>query len=455
ALLAVAPVQNGAVPMPGPLKHAGTYDAVTGTLVPGGSPGSDPFVVRYSNTASPVMFVPTIGPTGTVPGGTVSDTGFIPGDFGPPIDTQPGYDEILVDAFRFAYCDLDPAAGTTSWELEFRTRLGPCEAPTGAPTYTIQLTGLPANGCWTVEVDLSGGAEFCLESEGGDRTFDGDPSLDNFGWSVRYTGSGTAPAGVVLAGDPSTTDGTSYSNPNTTGAANPPAPPSVLGAATFFNPFTSGCTEGTRLLGRGSWTPDGFRIDPPVLVGPGTCVDGAYVNAVGLCGTATFPFSGLYLELDGPTSCDPTVAGDLCNSSMCPTSPNSTGRSGVVRLTGSRNPADDDVTLHGRDLPPGQFGIFLHGVGLTATPIVVGTGFLCIDGPGRIDEPAQILQISATGEVELSTASGLLDLAALPIGSAPFTYAATAGTFSYFTFWHRDLSTPAFNFATTCQLFWQ
>ncbi|MEO0662735.1 MAG: hypothetical protein AAFZ87_14455 [Planctomycetota bacterium] len=455
ALLALAPVQNGALPLPAPLRHAGTYDVATNTLTPGGSLASNAFVVRYSNTASPTVYVPTVGPTGSIAGGVLSDTGRIGGDFGPPTDSPPGYDSNRIDAFRFAYCDLDPTPGAAGLELAFFDRLAPCGSPESGAVRTIELTGLPTGGCWTVEVELRGSETFCLAADGGDLEFDGDLALDSFGWSVRYTGSGTSAAGVVLAGDPSATDGFAYSNPNTPGAANPPAPPSQLGVATFFNPFGSGCTDGARLLGSGNRTPDGFRVDPPGFTGPATCVDGAYVNSTGSCGAAEFPFSGLYLELDARWPCGPACGCTFCGYVPCVSTFNSTGRIGSVGLEGSNVAADDDFTLRGASLPPGQFGIFLHGTQFLSAPIQLGDQFLCIEQSGRFDGPGQILQVNPAGEVELSTSTGLLDLDALPIAAAPFSVAASVGTTSYFGFWHRDATALGFAFTRPCSVLWQ
>ena len=105
-----------------------------------------------------------------------------------------------VNCLNIGYCDLG-ASMTGGWELTFYEDYTPCTLPP-APIATRTFTGLPANGCWNLNIDLSGGQEF---------DFPGGLSGDNprtFGWGFRYMGS-SGPltlAGFIVAGDPLNTD---------------------------------------------------------------------------------------------------------------------------------------------------------------------------------------------------------------------------------------------------------
>lgn len=124
----------------------------------------------------------------------------------------------------------------------------------------------------------------------------------------------------------------------------------------------------------------------------------------------------------------------------CSPVPNSTGAAGRISAAGSATAAANDFTLFARDLPPGQFGIFLAAFATDAMP--VGGGVLCLGGPiGRFNLPGQILQADGLGRFQLD-----VDLGLVPTPSAFVQLGA--GDTAYFQVWHRDglPTAPSSNF---------
>ncbi len=138
---------------------------------------------------------------------SVWDNGRVPFGGG-PFDVG----DSLVDAVTFAHVTFAPV-GTVDVRLEFFDELGgdclgltppgpPAPTPTGSVVLNaangVTLPGDPtgAGTPWFLTIDLSGGGEFCLRSEG-----DGTPNsgADSFTWSFRH---GNSTAGVPGAGGP-------------------------------------------------------------------------------------------------------------------------------------------------------------------------------------------------------------------------------------------------------------
>ncbi|MEL6431089.1 MAG: hypothetical protein AAFR54_18045, partial [Planctomycetota bacterium] len=414
------------------------------------------------------------------------DSGIIPGSTNTLVTG--GRDDNFVTSFDFAYCEFDPSLATTSFEIDFHESVVPCTTLVGAvPTASFVVDQLPASGqCWVVNVDLTGGGEFCIGGDGGDGVYDADDTLDSFGFAIRYTGGGINPAtgtsgfGPILGADPAATDSV-YSNPNgppLIGAGgtplNPPAPPSVEGTGTYYNPL-SGCTSAFTPTGVAKETGSGLRNQDVWFIEDlaGSGANSAcfyflgYFNLAGACGagqgqplTGNNPFSAFYMEMNGTDSCQTSDV--ISSPTACAPTPNTSGVPGVCEVSGDAIATNNDVVLRARELPTsptGVFGIFLHGLSdISATPVSVGQGVLCIGGTGRFQAMNQIQQAGPNGIAEISTAAGNLSLSTLPISTAPFAVAASSGLTSYFAFWHRDFVTPAaaaFNFTGSCSVVWQ
>lgn len=116
---------------------------------------------------------------------------------------------------------------------------------------------------------------------------------------------------------------------------------------------------------------------------------------------------------------------------FCPGAPNGTGAVGEMGLSGSPMAAANDITLQARNIPPGQFGIFVTSRQAgPASP--VSQGFLCLSAPiGRFQGPGLIQQADPAGNFSLQ-----IDLTAIPLAST--TVPTMAGDTWYFQAWHRD-----------------
>lgn len=117
-------------------------------------------------------------------------------------------------------------------------------------------------------------------------------------------------------------------------------------------------------------------------------------------------------------------------ANYCAANPNSTGAAGSIAAAGSTVVSDNDLTLTASNLPTGQFGIFVVGDAQAQTPLA--EGFLCVGGSiGRYQQPNQIQQVDANGEITLQ-----IDLSAIPQGQVPVPVAI--GDTWNFQAWHRD-----------------
>ena len=409
----------------GPVRHAGIYHVATGTWTRHAGPvaGFGPDTI-YNNTAQTGYFTSAGGAGGFGPGGRNIDEGALPGTTNPgPFARNPNRDDYLVNGFEIAYCDNGLSA-SGGWEIEFYSSYVPCVVPTGGPDATIPLTGLPAGGCWTITVDLTGGSEFCLEADGGSLNpgWDNVVALDSFGWGYRYIGSdGAAPAGFILTGDPT------YTAPNYTVGGLPRD-----GTGTYYG-ATSLCATPTATSGTGYLTQDQWLLIDPVA--PAQCFFfGGYINRNGCGGPQGNPFGSFHMQVFAES----TTCSGLVGSTYCLSNPNSTGVVSDLQLAGTPDVAADDLTLRAIALPLNSFGFFITSPqqGFTANP-VGSQGNLCLTGSsGRFVGPGQIQTSGQVGEISLSTASGLWSLTSIPGPNGP--YSATAGAQTNFQLWYRD-----------------
>ncbi|QDV10028.1 hypothetical protein Poly30_55890 [Planctomycetes bacterium Poly30] len=431
----VAPRAAHAEKIPGAVKNAGIYHLSTGTWTRAGGGVSNfgPDVI-YSNTAWSGYFSTTGGVGGTIPMAENFDEGQIPGPFNG--QHPQGRDSFTVNCFEIGYCDLGPAGGS-GWEIRFYESYMPCSFR-GAPDADFLATGLPANGCWTVTFDLSGGNEFCLGGDGGDG-YDGDLDLDSFGWSYTYAGQNTTSvAGFLIRGDPQSTEPNWVTGGEVTD-----------GTDTYFGP-PSFCPEGSTGLG----TQDFWWIeDTNVPSNSGCYWFFGYRNNNACAGPLANMYASFHMELQADTAiCDNFGPG----VPYCMSNPNSTGVNSSLLVLGSAVVSDNNLTLIG-GLPTNTFGFFITSrtPGFVANP-AGSAGNLCVSANiGRFTGPGQIKNSGASGTISLTTQTGEWSLQSIPTSTGP--YAAMAGLRTHFQLWHRDSvsGTPTSNFSDAVYVDWQ
>jgi len=217
--------RNAAHPCVTPI-YAGTYHLATGEFTPANGQQSNllpnPGVI-YDNTCNSGYF------TSLLNNSTVLDEGRVPTVTSPPPNAGT-VNNYRVTGFQVAYCTRD-LAGVFGLNINFWQDYDSCVtlAGAGAPTAAYTLSNLPGAAtvgtltCYIVDIDLTGGFEFCLQGDA-NLVYDGVPTLDDFGFSYQFTGqSGTTNAtvgGPIIAGNPLSTsapcdfgDATYYKNP--------------------------------------------------------------------------------------------------------------------------------------------------------------------------------------------------------------------------------------------------
>lgn len=414
------------------VKDAGVYHLASGTwsrgnqtLQRGGPANSD---VVYSNTSNDQgLWTVGIGSL-QLPGQITYDEGVLPtpANFTPGLGTQPDRGVYEITAIEIQYCDMQTTSMSSSWRYTFYESFDPLDNPANLPipaAAVLDLTGLPSNGCWTVQIDLSGGNEFTMRGDGAPITPDwqNDPQLDSFGYGVEYTAPlGGPAAGMFFGGDPEFTGGIGG-----------------FGAGTYFSdPTETNTACGTTGFG----ALDGFTI---VANSQTVRTPANYANGVG-CGQGASPFGSTYLRMFARTG-----PGASIGSSYCVANPNSSGAIARMQAIGSSIAVSDRLSLRCNGLPNESFGFFLASrqPGFTLNP-AGSQGNLCIGGViGRLDEIPQVKNSGTLGEVALSTELGEWSLTSIPLGGGNFP--VTAGQRWHFTYWFRDIvgGAPTSNFA--------
>ncbi|WP_145195887.1 hypothetical protein [Planctomycetes bacterium Poly30] len=428
---AVLTAEPARIPSIAQVRDAGAYHVATGTWTRRGVQQRSPIGpdVIYANTAMSGYFSSAGGAGGFAPLSTNVDEGFIPARGNPeyPLADRSVY---TVDGFQINYCDLG-AAATGGWDISFYESYVPCASPP-APTASVLLNGLPATGCWTLFIDLSGGQEFDFAGEGGGAA--GTQSSTSFGWSYRYIGTdGTAPAGFILAGDPASTD------PGWITGGLP-----TDGTETYYGPASlcGGSATGNR-------TQDSWGLINPT--GANCWWFGGYSNTNG-CGVPFQPYASFFMEIyaqSGPGSAPVGAA-------YCSSNPNSTGVNTTLAMSGSDSASANDVLLAAGELPLGSVGVFVTSMTQGSTPNFMGSqGNLCLGGTlGYLTGPGQVRSAGLDGSIRIDTTLGTWDVSAIPAGAG--TYAAAAGVTSNFQLWHRDVvaSAPTSNFSDAVSVTW-
>lgn len=448
-----APILRDTVPVKGPIKNAGTYHVATGTWTRAASSPVSNFGASenvYSNTSDTGGYGRDVGPTGVARGGKYFDAAAIPGITNPTTFALGGADRELnlITEIQIAYCDFDTNARVAGWTLEFYDDYSPCNAPVSAPKGVVVLTGLPSNGCWLVTADLTAATgtddTFTLQADGGAAApgFDGIASLDSFGISWQYTGTGVADAGPWTSGDPAATDTGWVSGPPNTGSN------------TYYGEV-GGCPG----FGSGYQNTENVYIEDTAAVGfPSGCYFfGTYSNSTPDCDPLTpvnTPHSGFWMQMTSNGGEAPPVSDDGCVGANT-----STGSPAICEVFGDAVAANNNAVLTASGLPLAQFGIFATGLeSIPAQTANSGNGWLCINpngqgGLGRFQGANQIKSTGTTGVISLDTNSGEWSLAAIPNSNG--TYAAMAGVTSSFQAWFRETGGANFNFSGSCSVTWQ
>ena len=422
SLAAGAQAQVEARRLPGPIKDAGTYHVATGTWDRS----------RVTVNISPDAIYRNDAPSGYFGTGWEGcwtlDEIAIPGATNPKQGSLESYD---VDGFQFSYCTL--GQGTVDWYFGLWSSYVPCDDPTDpagciaeSPGELI-LPGAPAgSACWTVTIDLSGGYEICIQSDGGTCVPDyqgGGLNLDHagigFGW---ITSTGFA-AGPLLAGDPSwlgAGDGTCYQ----------PAFNNACGA-------TAATGLGHQdLFSVSNFDFGGYGLFDSCAVSNGCAFFGGYKDGGG-CGSpvkvplAQFAFtmfadcaeSGSCVICFGP-NCSPITI--YCDEA---TNPNNVADISIDTF----DSGFPSINVSMLGAPPNQFAYLLVGNGDSEVNNPPGSkGSLCVVGGnclGRYDK--DIGQIDSTGFFNTDIKNSLSVPCAGTVNISP-------GAIWNFQYWHRQ-----------------
>jgi len=332
-------------------------------------------------------------------------------------------DAYPVYSFELAYCTSETAPEIT---ISFYDSYDACDDATLlAPLKTLSFTG-PGSAssgtlsCWVVTIDLGDSADIFTMSADGDGFYDGDASLDNFGWSFAQTNAEpSGPAGPLVAGDPFALLGN---------------PSCAWGDGTVWSGNTN--------AGSGLGTDDLFELDAAGSMQSCNFFGGYLVGN---------PFASLQLAIEGDSggSSGPVEGAQYCAEIVynCPCSvtsaagegcPNTTGAGGTLIATGNPSIAASTFNLTAAQLPD-TVGLFVQGVnaigGADGNP--VGEGRLCLN-PQKRFQPQTI----AGGTVSRSN----------------FQNFATAGAAMNYQFWYRDPSNNCagggFNFTPAWNVTW-
>ncbi len=395
-------------------RYAGVYHVASGTWTrkPAAAASRGSADVIYCNTANTGYF--TSIPS-TSPGSTVLDSGGLPGTTnGHPFPVAPNRDGYLVESFQIGYCDLSATPASSSWDISFYSSYVPCTGDV-TPDAVVQLSGFPSNGCWIMDVDMTGATPICLGADGGeaDPGWSDDVRRDSFGWGHQYTGTGTT-AGFLLTGDPEATD-----------PGWMPGEVPTAGNGTYFGP--SGAAGNTGYLNTNEFA----LVDSTSLLTVGCFSFGAP--------SSNQPWAGFHMEIradSAPCEVDQVGVGSV----YCQSTVNSSGEIARTRILGSDLAEEDAVRLVADQMPTDAMGYFITSQmqGFTPNPGPY-MGNLCLAGSiGRLAGAGQVKNSGADGEISILTSAGDWTLSAIPeVGGA---YSAAAGMTTNVQAWFRDMS---------------
>ncbi len=422
--------------IPSAPRSAGIYHLETGTWTRTRSAAANfgPDVI-FSNTAMSGYYSSLAAAGGFAAGGTTWEEGLIPTMENPnyPAADRSSY---RVNCLTIGYCDFNPPQ-TSGWELTFYNSYIPCTINTN-PDATVAVTGLPADGCWIVTLELGGSQQFCLVGDGGDG-FQGNQDEDSFGWGSKYIGSdGSALAGFYLAGDPQFTD------PGWAQGDTPSA-----GTNTYYGPSSLCTIASGESVSTGNGTEDFSRFTDFGSPANSYChFFGGYSNNVG-CGGPSNPYASRFMEISAALEeCPPPQI----STPYCQSNPSTNGVQSTVSIFGSTSVVADEVEVTAY-LPQNTVGFFLTSLDTGFVPNAGGSnGNLCLGGAiGRFQQLAAIS--GADGEITISTLTGQWSVTNIPHPMTP--YSAMPGTTSHFQLWFREnTSFPSSNFSQGVRVTW-
>ena len=377
ATTASAQQQIQAVRVLGPVRDAGIYHVATGTWTRNSGPQANlgPDIIYRNDVVSSYFGTGWESAQGV-------DEGILPGPGNPFSGPQNAY---LINGLSFSYCALGAGPGIT-WDLELYDSYVACDDPDFPggcinSVWTWSLGTLPrSSACWLVTLDLSGGAEACVEADGGFCApgYDGAGGLDGYGFGQTWLNGGLT-AGPVLAGDPNWSprgDGTCY-QPNMT------------------------CPAGATGLGE----QDLLGIGTNPLGGAGNgCFWFNYNNLNG-CGG---PNSSPSLSVDHTLFADCTIDChiDYCDIIICDeaTDPNNVADATVNH---DCNGSDGSLILHLSKATPfkATYALISTGNGVISNP-PGATGALCVAGSiGRYAQDISVISGAGTTQIDLMNAT--------------------------------------------------
>ena len=290
--------------------------------------------IVYSNTSNfGGLYTVGIGSL-QYPGQVVYDEGVLPsiGNGTVGFGTAPDQGTYLITGFEIRYCDFKTAPMSSNWTYTFYESFDPAVDPASvaSPNATVDLVNLPANGCWTVTVDLTGGSEFQLTGDGGAAA----PRVAGRSGARQFRLRHRVPRRARR----SARGGLLRRRPRVHGRH-----PRIRGRDLLPRPHPGddqlrddrlGCPR--RLDG------DGRRDDRP--------------DAVGLLERRRLRPGNAPVRLDLPAHVRCRGTGLGRPGSYCPQRSNSTGVPGQIQAT---NASQGRLTLSCTDLPPNVFGFFL------------------------------------------------------------------------------------------------
>ena len=308
----------------------------------------------YNNTARQPYFA------ALAPGYEYGDYGRIPSPSSTTTSTGSAW-TYRVKGFEFSYVTSEKG-GEVEYMIVFYDKFRPCgyQEDDFKPLAIIPLKNLPGSpykgkkSAWTVGIDLTHFAEFCMRADGGDGEFDDLEFNDSFGVGIINLKTSGGPGGPMLAGDPFNEFGQNSGD--------------AFGSGTAW----SG-NEGDYGTGLGTkdfiWAKE-YGHTPPWYCETIDNVDNTWTS---------FHFK-LFGDLE-ESPCGSTFDDEVGERYCGPAVPNASGSPARMMVTGSTVATDNDLTLWAEWMPGNHNpGIFLMGSGSESSAPAGSDGTLCVGG---------------------------------------------------------------------------
>jgi hypothetical protein len=397
-------------PITSTVKNAGVYHVGLGTWTRHVDATNATFVdTIYSNTC------PTGYYLGQFTNEFFADEGRVPGPNAPVfcdtglLSTNKGCNcSYTISGFQIGYCSGLPGFSPVHLNVGFLSAYSACTPPNQLPGSpgTFDLTGLPgagisAQGCWTVDIDLSATSQtFSLNADGASCTWPGS-GVHTFGWTLQnltsVTGVGSSYVGPLIAGN---------------GGPLAPNPPCSMVDGTRWDTLTCANQGGGPNKWPSNLSEDGFGMDTQDRFRDDTT--GGPTQAPGGPGCHFFggnPVASFHLRLYAISNCSPcggcpstevcrpgidfstppcpcnanqpTTQGAGCNAlspGNVPTGGALMTTSGTASVSGTQ-PGVDTLQVSVASLPtsPNESAYLIQGPMLQA-PVTFGQGLRCVSG---------------------------------------------------------------------------